>query len=763
MFEHLLKYPMSLYREGVVRFTGPAQLPLELRLLGVIVLAVLVVWLYRRTLRQVGRLRRWGLTVLRVVVLALLLFIIFPPVLLTKDVRVRDRFVAVLVDDSRSMTIPDAAEGASRLESARKILFGGERSGSGGVGGVLDGVRGLCGVRVFRFADRLERLASPDDLKGQGHVTDLFTALKGVDEQLRGVPLAAVVLLTDGNHNTLGDPLNAAMLMTAKRVPVFTVGLGDLTPPPDLEVVSADAPKKVRRKASAEVVVTVRSHGYTQPYTVLLRQDEDVVSKAEVTPRSVSDIQRVTFSVFLDRDGTCVYRVEIPPAENEKIVNNNRRELQVEVEETRLPVLYVEGSPRTEFRFLRGALFEDTDFRIVSILRLGENRFLVQGSEADTELKDGFPRTKDKLFSYEAVIFGDIEASFFTKEQLAMVEAFVSERGGGFLMLGGVNSLNLGGYEGTPVAKMLPVVLSEPTTPYDKRQFRIQVSEGGVTHPIMHQTSDPLANVNVWNSVSPLLGHNLVRGLKPGAVPLMESVLGREPVLAVQDYGIGRTAVFTTGGSWFWQMNRPVGDGLHQRFWKQLVRWLAMGSKPKLSIDLKTLYSSGEPVRVSVKLLGRSLEPVNDAAVRARVEDPFGHADVIPLEWILSEDGVYQGTYVPRDQGEHKVAVTAQYAGAEDKLELQTSFLVGESYVEFSPGWQNALFLRELSARTGGAYYDGTDVSRMVADLGEQVRESAGRRPEVTRHDLWDMPVLFLVVFLALSTEWFIKRRTGLP
>ena len=758
MFEHFLKYPLKLYRDGVVRFSGPFQL--ELRILGAIVLAAVVVWLYRRTPEQVSRARRRVVTVFRVVALVLLLFVIFPPILETTDVRVRDRFVAVLMDDSRSMTIRDAANGRSRLEAARGILLGDGNPGT--TSGALAGVRELCGVRVFRFSDRIERLASPGELKGQGHATDIFTALKGVDEKLRGVPLAAVVLASDGNHNTVGDPLSAALLMAAKRVPVYTLGLGDLTPPHDFEVVAAHAPKKVRRKSSVDMVATVRSHGYTGPYTVLLRHEDEVVSKAQVSPRSTSDIQRVTFPVFLDREGTYVYRVEIPAGPDEKIVNNNRRELQVEVEETRLPVLYVEGSPRTEFRFLRGALFEDTDFRIVSILRLGEDRFLVQGAD-DPSLKDGYPKTKEKLFSYEAVIFGDIEASFFTKQQLAMTEEFVAKRGGGFLMLGGVNSFNRGGYHGTPIAGMLPVVLKDGATPYDKRQFRIQVSEGGVTHPIMHQTRDPLANVNIWNSVSPLMGHNPVKALKAGAIPLMESVLGREPVLAVQNYGIGRTAAFTTGGSWFWQMNRPAGDRLHQRFWKQLVRWLAMGSKPKLSVDVKTVYSKGEPTRISATVLGTSLEPVSDAQVRARVEDPFGHAEDIPLEWILSEDGVYQGSYVSREQGEHKLTVTARYADEKDTLEVPTSFLVGESYVEFSPGWQNASFLKALAGRTGGAYYTEDDVSRMAADIAEEVRRSAGSKPEFTEHDLWDMPILFLILFAALSVEWLLKRRSGLP
>jgi hypothetical protein len=160
-----------------------------------------------------------------------------------------------------------------------------------------------------------------------------------------------------------------------------------------------------------------------------------------------------------------------------------------------------------------------------------------------------------------------------------MLEEFDAKHGGGVLMLGGVNSFNVGGYAGTPVAKMLPVELAGPTVPYDHREFHVKVAEKGVTHPIMHQADDAVSNVNIWNTVSPLLGHNPVKGLKPGAVALLESVDTHEPILAVQNYGAGRTAAFTTGGSWFWRMDREIGDKLHERFWRQLIRWLSVGAQ----------------------------------------------------------------------------------------------------------------------------------------------------------------------------------------
>ena len=193
-------------------------------------------------------------------------------------------------------------------------------------------------------------------------------------------------------------------------------------------------------------------------------------------------------------------------------------------------MLYVEGSPRTEFRFVRRALFRDSDFRIVSILRTGHGRFYVQGADDMPELQKGYPATKDLLYKFEAIIFGDIEAGFFTPEQLRMTEQFVNERGGGFVMLGGVNSFNLGGYIGTPIEGLLPVTMESGKSAYSFERFKMQVPEAALRHPILHQDDDPEQNQKVWEHVPELQGYNMMKGVKPAA-----KVLGVHPTDGAAD------------------------------------------------------------------------------------------------------------------------------------------------------------------------------------------------------------------------------------
>jgi len=758
MFELLFKYPVDAFREG--QFTFASRVPIELRLLIAAALAGGALHLYRRSPRRVKSWARYVLTGVRALVLVLVLAMVLQPVLRFENPSSGALFTAVLVDDSRSMSIRDASGGKTRLEAAHSIL---QHTAEGKDAGLIAELSRLCPVRLFAFDSELRRAGVLEEMTGEGDYTSLYRALRRLDDEMRGVPVAGIVLLTDGAHNTAGDPREMARLMRLRGVPIFTVGLGCTSPPDDYEVVSIQAPRRVRRNATVEVFVTVRCSGYREAFQVRLIKDDTILHVREVDPLAGSELQRIKLGFFPEQKGATKYAVDIPPGPAEKITENNRREFLVEVFDDRLPVLYIEGSPRQEYRFIRRALSRDNEFRIVSILRTGHGRYIVQGGEDDPALKDGYPKTRESLFKYEAIIFGDIEAGHFTREQLNLTEEFVNKRGGGFLMLGGVNSFNLGKYQGTPIEKMLPVALESRAVPYNRNEFPIQVTEVGAKHPIMHQVDDRVANRHIWNKTPPLMGANVVRKAKPAASVLAFDARSRNIVLAVQPYGAGRSAAFTTGGSWYWRMTRRIEDELQEKFWKQLIRWLAVGSRPKLTVEMdKDIYGKGEPVFIRSTVLGQVLEPVNDALVIARVTDPFGNVDEISLEWILSREGVYQGRYVPNAKGEHAVEVTATF-GEKESLKRTATFSVGTPFAEFNNLGQKAGLLRELASITGGAYFDEQTVAEgLPKAFREALRMKRDAEVTVEDCDLWDMPLLLVLLIVALGFEWWLRRRQGL-
>ncbi|HYF51243.1 MAG TPA: glutamine amidotransferase, partial [Planctomycetota bacterium] len=758
MFETLFKYPLELYRQGEVGFS--ARLPVEVKVLLAVLAGTAVWWLYRKPSQNISVMRRRVLFTLRALSVALLIVMVLGPVLRLPKLKNVESFLAVMLDNSRSMTIEDSAGGGTRFDSASKLLID-PKSG-------LSAQLPETALRVFTFADGAKRTSDTRTITAEGERTNIYRSIREVDQELRGVSVSAIVMATDGGSNTGGTPLDMARHLKSQNIRLYTIGFGSPNPPKDYEIVRIAVPRQVRRNAQVEAFTTVRCTGFKDPFTVFLRQGEAILSTMEVRPQPGKDMYQVRFAFYPEQTGAQKYNLFIKPSPEEKVTDNNLREFIVDVTESRLPVLYVEGSPRPEFRFLRRALFRDADFRLVPVVRFQNKtprepaKFYAQNVEDMPELKDGFPKTKEQLYKFEALILGDIEASVFTQDQLKMIEEFVKERGGGFAMLGGVNSFNLGGYIGTPLEALLPITMEDNPNAYSFERFRMQVPESALRHPILHQSDDADQNKYIWEKVPELQGYNITRGVKSAAQLLATHPRTNHTILAVQNYGRGRAAAFCTGGSWAWRMSVPTDDEIQEKFWRQLVRWLAVGSKENVSVTLdRDIYAKGEPVIIRATVLGQSLEAVNDAVVKCKVQDPFGNTEEFDMPWILTQDGVYQCRYETREHGDHKVMVNVQIPNLKP-IDVQTSFPVTQPFLEFNNAGLNENLLRQMAEITGGKYFNEKDAAGLVSELKALTVNQERAGTYVEEKDLWDMPVFFILLVALLGCEWSARRRAGL-
>jgi len=758
-FQSLFKYPADTFEEG--RFIFLTRLPLEVWIL-ILAAAAVAVWLMYRDVKGPKRTGRL-LVALRVAAVAILIALLAVPALRVPKPP-KGVFTAVLVDVSRSMSIADATSGAApktRLDAARGLLLGaGDR-------GIVSRLGDVSTVVVYAFDGEARRVRGVEGLRADGQSTNLFRAVRDMEAELRGLPLASVIMVTDGCRNEGGSGEDAARLLRARHVPLHTVGLGNPSPPRDYEVVRVFAPKRVRRNTEVEVYVTVRHTDYPGPFDLSITRGPVTLLTKAITPTEAdSDVERVRLTFTPDFEGTATYRISIPKGAGEVVTDNNFREFVLEMQDDRLPVLYIEGSPRMEYRFLRRALYRDQDFRLVGVLRLARDRFYVQGAnDAEKFLERGFPdaadpQSRQRLFAFEAIILGDIEASYFTPGQLAMLEEFVKVRGGGLLMLGGVNSFGLGRYAGTPVGRMLPFEISAQDRPYTDEQFSAKPTEEGLTHPVMRLAQDADENRRMWEKAPPLIGNTPLRAVKPGASVLLAQENGGLPVLAVQNYGQGRVAGFTSGGSWFWQVSRPASDEFHEKFWKQLVRWLVVGARQRLTAETDAdVYARGKPAIIRAGASEKDLRPVSDAAVVATVTDPLGNRQDFPMDWILSEDGVYQCRYMPSEVGNYSVSVRVQ---GWDLAPAEAAFEVSEPYVEFSNAGLKQELLRSMAQMTGGRYFTYNEASGLPDQVAQEVKAAGEAGIQPADREIWDMPMLLALLVAVLAAEWFIRRRNGL-
>jgi uncharacterized membrane protein len=755
VFTFFFKYRPLLFAEGDVALATPAPVPLLVALV-VIVLAA-GVWTY---VRRGGRARvvdRIALGALRAGVVALVFVCLLRPVLIVSSVVPQQNWLAVLIDDSRSMRIADG-DGAARDAQVR-ATFGDASSG------VLRELGARFQLRFYRFGDHVAPVAGAADLAFADRGTRIGPALDRVRADLASVPLSGVVLVTDG-ADAPGAALAESLLgMRAAELPVYTVGVGRERPDRDVEVLRVASPRTALRGSALAVDVTIGHHGFAGR-TVPLHVEDDgrLIAVEEVTlPRDGSPaVARVRFT--LDEAGARPLRFRVPPQPGERIEENNARQTLVTVRDGRQKVLYFEGEPRFEVKFLRRAIAADENLQLVVLQRTAEDKFLRLDVDSGEELEGGFPRTREELFEYRALILGSIEASFFTHDQHRMIEEFVSRRGGGLLMLGGRRSFAEGGWAGTPAADALPVLLAEGArdTTFHAR-LQVAATREGVGHFVMQVAADERRSAERWRTLPHVTTFNRVGGLKPGATALLMGNGADFPagqvVLAHQRYGRGHALALPIHDSWLWQMHAdvPLEDRTHELFWRQVLRWLVAETPARVAGSLPAEPARpGEALRIAATVEDATYAAVNNARVRAEITTPIGEIVDVTLDWNVGRDGEYAGSFVPALDGVHEVRFIADHNG---ESVASTGYVdVGESMAEFFDAGMRAPLLRRVADETGGRFYtiDSLDT------LAEDIRYTGRGVTQVEQMDLWDMPIIFLMLVGLLGGEWVYRRWRGL-
>ncbi|MGI9076744.1 MAG: VWA domain-containing protein [Gemmatimonadaceae bacterium] len=754
IFEFLFKYRPAVFERGDLTFATPNLLTLILGAGAVIVIAVLS---YSRSGWKTRPADRLLLGSVRLVVLGLVLFALLRPTVIVSASVPQRNLVAVLIDDSRSMRIADV-DGKSR-SSVATSMFGAQDST------LLAALTERFGVRIFRFAGDAGRVANASELNFAGRKTRIAAALEHAVQALADAPVAGIVLLTDGGDNSAGRITDSLLALKARRIPVFTVGVGEEYLDHDIEISRVELPRSVLRGSSLMFDVLVKQRGFSGDRVNLQVEDGGrIVATEEVTLGEDGATTPVRLRVGASEPGPRKLRFRIAPLKSERITQNNEREALVVVRDEREKILYVEGEPRFELKFLRRAVAEDSNLQVVGFQRTAKDKFLRLDVDDADELAAGFPKSREELFKYRGIILGSIEASFFTHDQLRMLADFVGERGGGLLMLGGAHSFGEGGYGGTPLGGVLPVVLaasigdSANATPI---QLTVTPTDAGQTHAATQVAATERESAARWKTLPPLSAVNRVGRLKPGATALLTGSGGnggnRQVVLAQHRYGRGKAIVLPVQDSWMWQMHAdiPVDDMTHETFWRQMLRWLVSDASGLVSIVAEGGdVSPGETVHLLAEVRDSAYLKVNGGEVVARVTDPSGAPIDVPLRWAVERDGEYRGSFVGEEEGTYSVRAEARSGDTKVTLSDSAFVQVAESEAEFFDAAMRAPLLQRIARETGGRFYRPNDVGRLPDDLAL----SQSGVTVLEQKELWDMPAVFLLLGILAGAEWVYRR-----
>ena len=634
MFEFFFKYPASVFRRGDFVLLGAWPVWAMYALL--LALAAALAWMmWSRLPKAAANLHNWraGLIwALQTALVALVLVLLWQPAIMIAELKTQQNIIAVLVDDSKSMGISE--NGSTREAQAVKALQG----------GVLDALQQKFQTRLYRLDDQLSHVSKLDELQPTGAATRVADSLKQLADETTDLPIGAVVLLSDGSDNSGGIDLDTISMLRNRHIPVHTVGFGEERASHDVEIDDAIVAPRALANSRLSARVSFHQRGYSGSKANLTVRDGDKVLEArKVTLGSDGQVQTENLVFNVGAAGTKSLQFSVDPLPGEENRANNAIARLVNVTADKRRILYVEGEPRWEYKFIRRAEDDDQNVQLTTMLRTTENKIYRQGVDDPKELADGFPANVDDLFKYQGLIVGSVDANYFTPAQQDLIKQFVDRRGGGLLLLGGRFALSDGGWQASTMADLLPVVLPNRKGTFHQDPATVSLAPAGRDSIICRLVEDPQQNEDRWKKLPYLMDYQEAGTPKPGAAVLAEmTAAGRTmPMLTTETYGRGRSAVLATGGTWRWQMTQPAGDPTHTEFWQQLLRWLVADTPGRLvsSVPNQMLFDDGH-VKISADVRDKDYQPMSDAQVTANITGPDGASGSIELRPDPNTPGV---------------------------------------------------------------------------------------------------------------------------
>lgn len=749
LFAFFFKYRPFIFQQGEFRLSSSSSI--NIAIAATAIAALFTILTYRSVRGHTRLMDRAALTLLRLGTLAVILFCLFRPVLILRAAVPQQNFLGVLFDDSRSMRVADQ-DGQPRSAFVN-AAFGPESS-------VLKALSDRYALRYFRFSSATDRVGAARELTFSGTQSRIGDALQRTREEFAGLPLAGLVVVTDGADTAEASIEESLLGLRASQVPVFTVGVGRETLGRDIQISRINTPRSVLKGSNLEVDVILTQTGFSGQTVPLNVEDSGrILSTQQVELPGDGEPTTVRVHFSATEPGARVLRFRVPPREGEEILQNNVREVLLEVIDRREKILYFEGEPRFEVKFIRRAVAEDKNLQLVVLQRTAENKYMRLEVDNPDELAAGFPKTRDELFSYRGLILGSIEASAFTGDQLRMIADFADRRGGGLMMIGGRRAFSEGGYQGTPIADALPVVLDSKAPEGTLLRLQVRPTPAGIGHAVTQIAKTERESAERWGELPEVTTVNPLRQVKPGATTLLmgtDETRRDQVVLASQRYGRGKVLAFSVQDSQIWQMHAqiPVEDMTHETYWRQLMRWLVDSVPDPVELTMAPdRVEPGERVTLTADVSDGSYVEVNDANVTASVTGPSGTAIDVPMQWTGDRNGEYRGTFAPTEEGIYRARVEASKPGM--TLGTANGYVrTAPSDSEYFDAAMRAPLLQRLAQETGGRFY----TSQNVTSLPEDVKYTGRGVTTIEERDLWDMPALLMMLLALVLGEWTYRR-----
>ena len=737
MIEFFFKYPRSVFNDSEFIFASGWPLWILAVLLFAFFVTLLVIMA-----RRPGNMKGYQLGTIgfiQLLMLAVVLIVVWQPALVSERLLSGENAVAIMLDTSGSMTFNEG--GSTRMDQAQALLTPDS----------LAGIADIYNILPYGFADSANTMDAFSILPDPGTATNLGQSVLQTLRQASGASLGAVILVSDGADNSGAISQSELSEIASFGVPIHSVGIGRESIPEDLELSEILLPEKALPGTTLSARVAIR-HDQGGSARVKVYDGDTFLTTQDIVLGNDQNMTLAFVDIEVPEPGQLDLRFTLDPINNESNLANNTRSRVVDVEESRYKVLYVEGEPRWEYKFLQRALNDDPSIQLSTLLKVTPNKYYRQGIESPEQLENGFPEERAELFNYDALIIGSLNAAELTSEQHAMIRDFVSDRGGSLMMLAGLNGLGLGGWGETVVNEILPSRLNADNAAFVREKAPVTLTDSGRLAPMLQFSDSESENERLWSELPEIADHQQLGPLRPAATTLLGvNVEGRiQPLLVTQPYGKGQSYILATGGTWRWQMSLPVADMRHETFWRQLTRGLVANSPRPFELTSRV---QNEEISVRAQVRDPDAEENQGLEISAVVSSENSDVVSLDLQPVPGQPGVYEASFTPNQTGLYSIEAISRVG--ESLVSATTTAVRYDEGQEIFNVRQNRPLLERISLLTGGQYWS----PEQWDEIPEAISYSTAGITEQQISYLWDAPFFFLLLILLKTAEWLLRRH----
>lgn len=667
-------------------------------------------------------------------------------------------------------------------------------------------------LRLYRYDRDIEQITDPDSEESEavktGHSqTDLTHALEHVLDNTSPESLAGILLLSDGRHNGAALPEDSLRQLAVRNTPLSAVPIGGELGPVDISILDLRAPESIYLDDRVVITAMAKLDGFLgETVEANLLSGGEIVDTVSIKVTDVSFRSEIRFVHQPEEKGIIDYEVRLQPDEREIFRTNNAWEFKVAVTDDRTNVLLVDGFPRWEFRYLRNLFYgRDKSVHLQYVLLDPDEIYRSRGhsdvaasatrpfGEAEATL---LPQNKDEWQLFDVIILGDIDPASLSTRDWEAIEEAVTKRGAMLVCIAGQRYMPHA-HSSEVLQNLLPVTYTPGNAANfesPEAAYRISLTASGRDHAVTSQSTSRALNNERWQSFPPLrwrynggevketaevlayaqpVGSLTLNSIvnpdgSPGSVEAaiqqlanQETLEKEHALITTTSAGLGKVLMLNFDRTW--RFRYGVGDTYHHRFWGQVTRW---GAGPNLRSGTDQIrmgtdrlsYTPNDSIEVTTKLLDKERRPVTNATLDVEVWKDGERLRKQRLSYLTDSSGLYETSLSGlREEGEYELRLSGD--GVEDN-EVSTELLVvtTRNPIELAELTADRDFLNRAAEITGGTVAEINELSSLLSSFGAP-KEILTERRNVTLWDKWPI----LLGFLALiTTEWIIRRRSGL-